>query len=66
MYALISGTSHKAVEKAFEGRMYSDFKAELGDLMVGYLSPVQRKYAEVINDKAYLESVLSKGAENAY
>lgn len=66
MYALLTDTSFQAVEKAFEGKMYSDFKVELGDIMTDCLAPVQKKYAEVINDKAYLESVLSEGAENAY
>ena len=66
MYALLTDTSFEAVEKAFEGKMYSDFKVELGDIMTDYLAPVQKKYTEIINDKAYLESVLSRGAENAY
>ena len=46
--------------------MYSDFKVELGDAMVEYLAPIQQKYDKIINDKAYLESILSKGAEDAY
>ena len=66
MYSIITDTSHEDVEKSFEGKMYSDFKVELGDAMVEYLAPVQQKYVKIINDKAYLESVLSKGAENAY
>ena len=66
MFSLLTDTSHKEVEKEFEGKMYSDFKVVLGDLMVDCLSPVQNKYAEIINDKTYLESILSNGAENAY
>ena len=66
IYALITNTSHKEVEKEFEGKMYSDFKVALGDLMAECLAPVQKIYAEIINDNAYLESVLSNGAENAY
>ena len=66
LYALITSTSHKEVEKEFEGKMYSDFKVALGDLMVECLAPIKKKYSEIINDKAYLESVLSNGAENAY
>ena len=66
MYALLTDTSFKTVEKAFEGKMYSDFKVELGDIMTDCLAPVQKKYTEIINDKAYLESILSKGAKNAY
>ncbi len=66
MYALITDTSFQEVEKAFEGKMYSDFKVALGDVMVDYLTPVQKKYTEIIKDKGYLESVLEKGAKNAY
>ena len=66
MYSIITNTSHKEVEKEFKGKMYSDFKVELGNLIVKFLEPVQNKYSEIINDKSYLESVLSKGAENAY
>ena len=66
IYALIQDISYKAVEKKFIGIMYSDFKVELGDAIVQYLAPIQQKYAEIINDKDYLESVLMQGAENAY
>ena len=66
MYALVTDTSHVEVEKEFEGKMYSDFKVALGDLMVDFLNPMQKKYTEIINDKSYLKSILSRGAENAY
>ncbi len=66
IYALITDTSFKAVEKEYEGKMYSDFKVELGDLLVQCLHPIQKKYNEIIRDKAYLASILSKGSENAY
>ena len=66
LYSLISDMSIKDVETKFDGKMYSDFKVALGDLMVECLDPMQKIYAEIINDNAYLESVLSNGAENAY
>ena len=65
MYSLITDTSTETVEKEFEGKMYSDFKIELGNIMVDFLAPVRQKYTEIINDKSYLESILSMGAENA-
>ncbi len=34
--------------------------------MAEFLEPIQKKYDEISTDKAYLESVLNKGAENAY
>ena len=66
MYSLITGTTVQAVEKQFEGKLYSDFKFELGNVTAEYLAPIQQKYAEISKDKTYLESVLTKGAESAY
>ena len=66
MYSLITGTTVQAVEKQFEGKLYSDFKSELGNVTAEFLKPIQKKYAEISKDKTYLESVLTKGAESAY
>jgi tryptophanyl-tRNA synthetase len=46
--------------------MYSYFKLDLGDVMVDFLQPIQQKYEEISQNKAFLESILKKGAENAY
>ena len=66
LYSLIADMSIKDVEDQFFGKMYSDFKSELGNVMTEFLAPIQKKYDEISKDKAYLESVLAKGAENAY
>ena len=66
MYSLITGTTVQAVEKRFEGKLYSDFKSKLGNVTAEYLEPIQQKYAEISKDKTYLESVLTKGTESAY
>ena len=46
--------------------MYSDFKKDLGNEMVDYLHPIQKKYSEIIEDKEYLNSVFNDGAEEAF
>ena len=56
----------KDVEAQFRGKMYSDFKSDLGNIMAEFLDPIQKKYNEIRKDKTYLESVLSEGAESAY
>ena len=66
LYSLISDMSIKDVEAQFDGKMYSDFKADLGNIMAEFLEPIRNNYDEIIKDKTYLESILSKGAENAY
>ena len=66
IYSLITDLPVKDVESQFSGKMYSDFKTELGDITADFLEPIQNKYNEIIQDKSYLESVLAKGAENAF
>ena len=66
LYSLITDLSVKDVEAQFSGKMYSDFKTDLGNVTTEFLQPIQKKYDEISKDKAYLESVLSNGAENAF
>ena len=66
LYSLITDLSVKEVESQFSGKMYSDFKTDLGNVIADFLEPIQKKYNEISKDKVYLESVLEKGAENAF
>ncbi len=66
MYSLITELSIKDVEAQFSGKMYSDFKTDLGNVTAEFLEPIQKKYDEISKNKAYLESVLAKGSENAF
>ncbi len=65
IYSALSGDSIKDIESNFEGKMYSEFKKDLAEVVVESLNPIQNKYNELINDKAYLTEVLSEGAEKA-
>lgn len=66
LYSLITDLSIKDVEAQFSGKMYSDFKTDLGNVTTEFLQPIQKKYNEISKDKAYLESVLATGADNAF
>ena len=66
IYSLITAQSYEDIEKIFSGKMYSYFKTELADSLADHLKPIQEKYDEIINNKEYLELVLSRGAEEAY
>ena len=66
LYSLITDMSVKDVQTQFSGKMYSDFKSELGNVMAEFLAPIQKKYDEISKDKAYLESVLARCAESAH
>jgi len=66
LYSLICNLPIRDVETQFAGKMYSNFKTELANVMTEFLEPMQKKYDDVSQDKEYLESILAKGAENAY
>jgi tryptophanyl-tRNA synthetase len=48
-----------------DGKMYSEFKTLLADLLVVKLSEIQKKYQEIKNDEAALRKVLDEGRDFA-
>ena len=65
IHTAISGTPTADLEAAFVGKGYGDLKKEVADVVISALEPVQARYAELIQDKKYLESVLKSGAGEA-
>ena len=66
IYASLSGKSIKQIENDFDGKLYSDFKQSLGELTIETLRPIQEKYNDIINERAYLENILKENADKAY
>lgn len=65
IFSVISGESVEKLEAQFVGKGYGDLKNAVADAVIGTLEPVQQRYAELIGDKTYLESVLKDGADAA-
>ena len=65
IYSSYAGISPEEIEQNYEGKMYSDFKQDLGQIIADSLSPIRTKYEEIVSDKGYLNKVLSDGAEKA-
>ncbi len=65
IYACFTGQSDEEIEREFAGRGYGDFKTAVGEVTAEALAPLRKRYAELIADKAYLESVMKKGAQQA-
>jgi len=65
IYSVISGKTIPEVEKHFEGKMYGHLKVELGELVVEYLEPMQKRFHEIRSEETELRNILSKGAEQA-
>lgn len=62
IYHLLSGKSIKDTEAHFAGKMYSDLKKDLTDLVVESLRVPQQRYREITADPGYLDEVLEEGA----
>jgi tryptophanyl-tRNA synthetase len=65
IYELLSRLPRAEIAARFQGKGYADLKRDLADLVVDSLRPIQERYREVRRDPAYLEGVLSGGAERA-
>ena len=65
IYSCFSGKSFDEIEKEFAGKGYGDFKLAVGETCADTLAPVQQKFHELLADKAYLEELMKKGADEA-
>ena len=65
IYSTFTGKSHEEIEREFDGRGYGDFKLAVGEVCADALRPVQETYHTLMSDKAQLEAVMKKGAEEA-
>ena len=66
IYNVFTGKSFEEIEKEFDGLGYGAFKEAVGTSVVEGLRPFQTKYNDIISDKAYLQKVLTEGAEKSY
>lgn len=64
IYSIFSNKSIEELEKEYAGKGYGEFKADLANIIIEELSPIQKRYAELINSDE-LDDILDKGAEKA-
>ena len=65
IYSCFTGKTLEEIEREFDGVGYGDFKLAVGEATADALAPVQKKFAELLADKAFLEAQMKKGAEEA-
>jgi tryptophanyl-tRNA synthetase len=65
LYLLLSGKSKEEVAAECENMGWGDFKPLLTETTINALKPIQDKYADIMSDRGYLESVLRQGKEQA-
>ena len=65
LYTLFSGKNKQEVAEEASEMGWGKFKPLLTEVTIEYLKPIQTKYAEIMADKGYLNSVLKNGQEKA-
>jgi len=65
LYHLFTGETKEHIESRFAGKGYADLKTELTEIIIEHLKPIQIRFQTVMKDRAYLETLLDRGAEAA-
>jgi tryptophanyl-tRNA synthetase len=65
IHSALAGTPVAELEERFAGRGYGDFKKELAEVVVDFVTPVRQRTQELLDDQAELERVLAAGAARA-
>lgn len=64
IYSIFSGKEISEIEKMYEGKGYGDFKADLAEVVINEIKPIQEKYTELMQSSE-LDEILDRGAEKA-
>ena len=65
IYGCITKKLNEEIEREFEGKGYGDFKLAVGEAVADELAPVQKRYEELMKDKAYIEGCIKENDDKA-
>ncbi|WP_183407051.1 tryptophan--tRNA ligase [Nocardioides marmorisolisilvae] len=65
IYSALTGRSIDDLVKAYEGKGYGDFKGDLAEVVVDFVTPFRDRTTELLADTAELDAILRRGAEKA-
>ena len=61
IYSAFSGLPVSEIESLYIGKGYGDFKKGLAEAVITGLEPLQKKYNELMQDRAQLDQILAEG-----
>jgi tryptophanyl-tRNA synthetase len=64
IYSILSKRSISDLEASYEDKGYGEFKADLAEVVVSEIEPIQRKY-HALMESSELDEILDRGAEKA-
>jgi tryptophanyl-tRNA synthetase len=65
IYQTFTGKKKEEIEATFTGKGYGDLKKNLAEVVIDGLQPLQERYRQITADPAYIDSLLTEGAEKA-
>jgi tryptophanyl-tRNA synthetase len=65
IFSALTGRATAELEQEYAGRGYGDFKTDLADVVVGFLTPLRDAALGYLEDPDRLDAVLADGAERA-
>jgi tryptophanyl-tRNA synthetase len=65
IYSALTGRSVADLVASYEGKGYGDFKGDLADVVVDFVTPFRDRTLELLDDRAELGRILAMGAERA-
>lgn len=65
IHSALSGESISNLQERFVGKGYGDFKQEVADVVLAFVTPFKAKTNEVLSDRAEIERIMKVGAEKA-
>ena len=65
IYSAVTGKSPADVEREFDGKGYGEFKLAVGESVADLLAPIQKRQAELLADKDYVDGIIKNNADHA-
>jgi tryptophanyl-tRNA synthetase len=65
IHSALSGTPVAELEQQYAGRGYGDLKKDVAEVVTQFVTPVQQRVREYLDDPAELDKVLRRGADRA-
>jgi tryptophanyl-tRNA synthetase len=65
IYSALTGRTIEDLVAAYDGRGYGDFKGDLAEVVVDFVTPFRDRTRALLDDRAELDAVLKVGAERA-
>jgi tryptophanyl-tRNA synthetase len=65
IFSALSGRSIEELEKDYAGKGYGEFKRDLADVLVAFVTPFRDRTLELLEDRDELDRILEEGSERA-